>query len=54
MNQNRLRELEDEQEELNSALFALTSHFAQVQFRLQQVCHASPSDKEVKKGPEIK
>ncbi|KAG7263791.1 hypothetical protein CRUP_009975 [Coryphaenoides rupestris] len=32
----RLRRLEEEQELLNSSLLALTSHFAQVQFRLKQ------------------
>ncbi|XP_029429009.1 RUN domain-containing protein 1, partial [Rhinatrema bivittatum] len=40
----RLRRLEDEQELLNSSLLALTSHFAQVQFRLRQVVRAAQSD----------
>lgn len=33
----RIKSLEDEQEMLSSSLFALTSHFAQVQFRLRQI-----------------
>lgn len=43
----QLKHLEDEQEELNSSLLALTSHFAQVQFRLKQIISAEPEDKEV-------
>lgn len=39
----QIKELEEEQELLNSSLFALTTHFAQVQFRLKQVVNA-PSD----------
>lgn len=42
----RLRKLEDEQEQLNSSLLALTSHFAQVQFRLKQIVHAQSEEKE--------
>ncbi|XP_024127260.1 RUN domain-containing protein 1 isoform X2 [Oryzias melastigma] len=42
----RLRKLEDEQELLNSSLLALTSHFAQVQFRLKQIVHAQSEEKE--------
>ncbi|XP_071851985.1 RUN domain-containing protein 1-like isoform X1 [Apostichopus japonicus] len=42
----QLKHLEDEQEELNSSLLALTSHFAQVQFRLKQIISAEPEDKE--------
>lgn len=42
----RLRRLEEEQDLLNSSLLALTSHFAQVQFRLKQVVHAQREDKE--------
>ncbi|XP_029945427.1 RUN domain-containing protein 1 [Salarias fasciatus] len=42
----RLRKLEEEQELLNSSLLALTSHFAQVQFRLKQIVHAQSDDKE--------
>ncbi|XP_030077096.1 RUN domain-containing protein 1 [Microcaecilia unicolor] len=40
----RLRRLEGEQELLNSSLLALTSHFAQVQFRLRQVVRAGQSE----------
>ncbi|XP_064477264.1 RUN domain-containing protein 1-like [Ornithodoros turicata] len=43
----RLRHLEEEQEQLNSSLYALTTHFAQVQFRLKQIVDASPEEKEV-------
>ncbi|KAL1493263.1 hypothetical protein ABEB36_011348 [Hypothenemus hampei] len=39
----KLKSMEEEQELLNSALFALTTHFAQVQFRLRQVVN-SPSE----------
>ncbi|XP_068605569.1 RUN domain-containing protein 1 [Brachionichthys hirsutus] len=42
----RLEKLEDEQALLNSSLLALTSHFAQVQFRLKQVVHAQSEEKE--------
>uniref|UniRef100_A0A8C7DB25 RUN domain-containing protein 1 n=1 Tax=Oncorhynchus kisutch TaxID=8019 RepID=A0A8C7DB25_ONCKI len=42
----RLRKLEDEQGLLNSSLLALTSHFAQVQFRLKQIVHAPTDEKE--------
>ncbi|CAH1103604.1 unnamed protein product [Psylliodes chrysocephalus] len=42
----KIRTLEDEQELLNSSLFALTTHFAQVQFRLRQVVNAPTEDKE--------
>lgn len=41
-----LERLEDEQEQLNSSLLALTTHFAQVQFRLKQIVNADPSDRE--------
>uniref|UniRef100_H3AFN3 RUN domain-containing protein 1 n=1 Tax=Latimeria chalumnae TaxID=7897 RepID=H3AFN3_LATCH len=40
----KLRRLEEEQELLNSSLLALTSHFAQVQFRLKQIVRASQSE----------
>lgn len=40
---NRVKLLEDEQEMLTSSLLALTSHFAQVQFRLKQICN-TPND----------
>ncbi|XP_026873653.2 RUN domain-containing protein 1 isoform X1 [Electrophorus electricus] len=42
----RLRKLEEEQEQLNSSLLALTSHFAQVQFRLKQIVRAQSEEKE--------
>lgn len=42
----RLQKLEEEQEQLNSSLIALTTHFAQVQFRLKQIVEASPEEKE--------
>ncbi|XP_068118485.1 RUN domain-containing protein 1 [Hyperolius riggenbachi] len=42
----RLRRLEGEQELLNSSLLALTSHFAQVQFRLKQIVRAEGPEKE--------
>ncbi|ESO97682.1 hypothetical protein LOTGIDRAFT_104100, partial [Lottia gigantea] len=42
----KLRELESEQEQLNSSLLALTSHFAQVQLRLKQIVSAPADDKE--------
>ncbi|XP_067087960.1 RUN domain-containing protein 1 [Osmerus mordax] len=43
---SRLRKLEEEQAQLNSSLLALTSHFAQVQFRLKQIVHAQTDEKE--------
>nr|XP_006638190.1 PREDICTED: RUN domain-containing protein 1 isoform X1 [Lepisosteus oculatus] len=42
----RLRKLQEEQDLLNSSLLALTSHFAQVQFRLKQIVHAQSEEKE--------
>lgn len=42
----KLRQLEEEQGQLNSSLLALTSHFAQVQFRLKQIVHAQSEEKE--------
>ncbi|XP_052229540.1 RUN domain-containing protein 1-like isoform X3 [Dreissena polymorpha] len=41
-----LRRLEEEQEQLNSSLLALTTHFAQVQFRLKQIVSADDDQKE--------
>lgn len=38
--------LEKDKEVLSSSLFALTSHFAQVQLRLRQVMHASPESRD--------
>uniref|UniRef100_T1J021 RUN domain-containing protein n=1 Tax=Strigamia maritima TaxID=126957 RepID=T1J021_STRMM len=43
---DRLQLLEEEQEQLNSSLLALTTHFAQVQFRLKQIVDSPPDDKE--------
>ncbi|KAM5134844.1 RUN domain-containing protein 1 [Mantella aurantiaca] len=43
---DKLRRLEEEQELLNSSLLALTSHFAQVQFRLKQIVRAEGPEKE--------
>ncbi|XP_012278847.1 RUN domain-containing protein 1 [Orussus abietinus] len=42
----RLKVLEEEQETLNSSLIALTTHFAQVQFRLRQIVDAPTEEKE--------
>ncbi|XP_062295243.1 RUN domain-containing protein 1 [Scomber scombrus] len=42
----KMKRLEDEQDLLNSSLLALTSHFAQVQFRLKQIVHAQSDEKE--------
>eukprot|EP00079_Xenopus_tropicalis_P018003 XP_004918697.1 PREDICTED: RUN domain-containing protein 1 isoform X1 [Xenopus tropicalis] len=42
----KLRKLEEEQDLLNSSLLALTSHFAQVQFRLKQIVRAEGGEKE--------
>lgn len=42
----RLQMLEQEQEQLNASLMALTTHFGQVQFRLKQIVAAPPEDKE--------
>lgn len=43
----RLRELEEEQDMLNTSLLSLTTHFAQVQFRLKQIISAPQEHKEV-------
>ncbi|XP_055681258.1 RUN domain-containing protein 1 [Lutzomyia longipalpis] len=43
---NRIRNLEEEQEMLTSSLLALTSHFAQVQFRLRQIVKAAPEERD--------
>ncbi|KAL3842229.1 hypothetical protein ACJMK2_020268 [Sinanodonta woodiana] len=42
----QLTQLEEEQEQLNNSLLALTTHFAQVQFRLKQIVSAEPDEKE--------
>ncbi|KAM9394219.1 RUN domain-containing protein 1 [Pholidichthys leucotaenia] len=44
----RLRRLEEEQEVLSSSLLALTSHFAQVQFRLKQVVQSEEEQEKEK------
>ncbi|KAK7099030.1 RUN domain-containing protein 1-like [Littorina saxatilis] len=44
---DRLLHMEEEQEQLNSSLLALTTHFAQVQFRLKQIVSAEPDDREI-------
>lgn len=43
---SKLKEMEEEQEQLNNSLIALTSHFAQVQLRLKQIVSASSDEKE--------
>lgn len=43
----KLRHLEEEQEQLNASLLALTTHFAQVQFRLKQIVDAPLDEKEI-------
>ncbi|KAM3183112.1 hypothetical protein ACTXT7_011000 [Hymenolepis weldensis] len=43
---NKMRNMTEEHEILNSSLLLLTSHFAQVQFRLEQVLQADPEEKE--------
>lgn len=42
----QMKKLEEEQEQLNSSLLALTTHFAQVQFRLKQIVSSDPNDRE--------
>lgn len=43
---NRIQALEEEQESLLSSLMALTTHFAQVQFRLHQISEAPEHDRD--------
>lgn len=43
----RIQALEDEQESLLSSLMALTTHFAQVQFRLHQISEAPERDRDI-------
>ncbi|KAJ1352053.1 hypothetical protein KIN20_008241 [Parelaphostrongylus tenuis] len=43
----RVQQLEEEQERLNNSLFSLSSHFAQVQFRLKQMLEAEGEDREI-------
>ncbi|MFH4978102.1 hypothetical protein AB6A40_004811 [Gnathostoma spinigerum] len=42
----RLKELEQEQERLSNSLLALSTHFAQVQFRLKQISQADAAEKD--------
>ncbi len=44
---DRLKALEEEQENLNASLMSLTTHFAQVQFRLKQIIAAPSENREV-------
>jgi RUN domain-containing protein 1 len=44
---NRIQALEEEQESLLSSLMALTTHFAQVQFRLHQVSEAPEQERDI-------
>uniref|UniRef100_A0A0A9W8D7 RUN domain-containing protein 1 n=1 Tax=Lygus hesperus TaxID=30085 RepID=A0A0A9W8D7_LYGHE len=44
--EERLKQLEEQYELMNSSLIALTTHFAQVQFRLRQIVEAAPDEKE--------
>merc|ERR1719210_781757 len=44
--EERLKQMEEDQEEMNSNLIQLTSHFAKVQLRLQQVVSAPPENRE--------
>ncbi|XP_061717860.1 RUN domain-containing protein 1 [Cydia pomonella] len=43
---DRLHALEEEQEILSSSVFSLTSHLAQVEFRLRQILKASPQERD--------
>ncbi|TSQ23975.1 RUN domain-containing protein 1 [Bagarius yarrelli] len=45
----RLRRLEEEHDQLHSSLLALTSHFAQVQFRLKQIVHGQSDEQDKEK-----
>ncbi|CAI2355580.1 unnamed protein product [Caenorhabditis sp. 36 PRJEB53466] len=42
----KVQQLEEEQERLNNSLFSLSSHFAQVQFRIKQMNEADTTDRE--------
>lgn len=44
--EDQMRMLEEEQDRLNSSLLSLTTHFAQVQFRLKQIVEAPAEHKE--------
>lgn len=43
---DRIQALEEEQEILSSSVFSLTSHLAQVEFRLRQIVKAPPEEKD--------
>lgn len=43
---DRIHALEEEQEILSSSVFSLTSHLAQVEFRLRQILKAPPAEKD--------
>lgn len=43
-NTNKVRELEEEQQRLNESVFSLSTHFAHIQFRIQQI-NQVPSEK---------
>ena len=45
--EDQMRMLEEEQDRLNNSLLSLTTHFAQVQFRLNQIVEAPTEHKEV-------
>lgn len=45
-NHTQIKQLESEQELLSTSLQALTSHFAQVQFRLRQIVESPPTDRD--------
>ena len=44
--ENKIRRLEEDQDELNNSLMSMTSHFAKVQLRLQQVVSAPADQRE--------
>lgn len=46
LDDDRLQQMEEQYEMMNSSLIALTTHFAQVQFRLRQIVEAPPEEKE--------
>lgn len=47
LDDDRLQQMEEQYELLNTSLIALTTHFAQVQFRLRQIVEAAPDQKEI-------
>jgi len=52
LDMNKFLALQDQYEQLNSSLFALTSHFAQVQFRMKQIING-PRDNQEKLMEEL-